>query len=163
MRHTQTQRNHLVRLAQYLDRNAKLVKYAEVRPMSTARLTESQLRCRFAAGSTITCDCSESITMMFRMAGLSDPNGLHYDGEGYTGTMLEHLPHFTNWEEVHAGTLIVFGDPPGHHVVMVVEPNGVNPTVYSHGSYSDKAIWSLDTERGYQSGLPITLLAIADL
>jgi hypothetical protein len=160
---TQTQRNHLVRLADLLNQHAALVKYAEVRPMSTARLTETQLRCRFASGQTITCDCSEAVTLMFRLAGLKDPNGLGYDGEGYTGTMLRHLPHFSDWTEVHEGTLIVFGDYPGNHVVMVVKPNGENPMVYSHGSYSDHAIWDLNTERGYQGAVPITLLSIADL
>ena len=160
---TQTQRGHLVRLANLLDEHANLVKYAEVRPMSTARLTETQLRCRFTVGNTITCDCSESVTLMFRLAGLNDPNGLGYDGEGYTGTMLHHLPHFTDWQEVHEGTLIVFGEYPGTHVVMVTAPNGENPLVYSHGSYSDHAIWDLNTERRYHLGEPLTLLAIADL
>lgn len=160
---TQTQRNHMVRLARLLDKHASLVRYAEVRPMSTRHLTESQLDYRLTAGQAITMDCSESVTLICRLAGLRDPNGLGYDGEGYTGTMLTHLPHFTDWSEVHEGTLIVFGEYPGRHVVMVVTPNGENSSVYSHGSYSDHAIWSLETERGYHAGEPITLLAIADL
>lgn len=160
---TDTQRRHMVRLAELLDQNARLVNYAEVRPMSTAHLTESQLRQRFEAGERITCDCSESVTLICRLAGLRDPNGLRYDGEGYTGTMLSHLEHFDDWTKVHEGTLIVFGAYPGEHVVMVTKPNGENPEVYSHGSYSDHAIWSFDTERTYHEGQAVTLLAIADL
>lgn len=160
---TQTQRNQLVNIANMLNHYAPQVLYAEVRPMSTRDLTLSQLRCRFISGGTITCDCSESVTLMFRLAGLKDPNGLNYDGYGYTGDMLDHLPHFTDWEEVHEGTLIVFGAGTGTHVVMVTRPNGQNPMVYSHGSHANSAIWDLDTERTYHPGEPMTLLAIADL
>lgn len=160
---TQTQRNHLVRLARLLNKYAAQVDYAEVRPMSTAHITESQLDCRFRAGGHITCDCSESVTLMFRLAGLKDPNGLNYDGYGYTGTMLDHLPIFTDWAEVHEGTLIVFGPGTGTHVVMVTTPNGDNPDVYSHGSHASSAIWSLSTERTYHPGENVRLLAIADL
>lgn len=160
---TQTQRNHLVRLARLLNKYANHVDYAMVRPMSTQHLTQTQLTNTLEAGHSITCDCSESVTLMFRLAGLRDPNGLRYDGYGYTGTMLEHLEHFTEWDKVHEGTLIVFGAGTGTHVVMVTTPNGENPEVYSHGSHATSAIWSLDTERTYHTGEPLTLLAIADL
>ena len=131
--------------------------------MSTAHLTESQLDCRLRGGGHITCDCSESVTLMFRLAGLRDPNGLGYDGEGYTGTMLTHLPVFTEWGKVHEGTLIVFGPGTGTHVVMAIKPNGDNPLVYSHGSHAASAIWDLNTERTYHPGEEIRLLEIADL
>jgi hypothetical protein len=160
---TATERRHLVRLASFLSAKAELVNWAEVRPMSTAHLTESQLRDRLDAGKTITTDCSETVTLMFRLAGLQDPNGLRYDGYGYTGDMLEHLEHFTDWGKVHPGTLIVFGDYPGVHVVMVTEPAGSDPLVYSHGSHARSAIWSLNTERSYHPNIPFRLLAIADL
>src|SRR5487761_1876494 len=113
---TLTQRNHLVRLASLLNHYAEQVDYAEVRPMSTAHLTESQLDCRLRGGGHITCDCSESVTLMFRLAGLRDPNGLGYDGEGYTGTMLTHLPIFTEGGKVHEGPLIVLGPGTETHV-----------------------------------------------
>lgn len=115
---TQTQRNHMVRLCEMLNHYAPEVDYAEVRPMSTARITETQLDTRLRSGGHITMDCSESATLICRLAGLRDPNGLGYDGYGYTGSMLTHLPHFTDWDEVHEGTLIVFGAFPGVHVVL---------------------------------------------
>lgn len=160
---TQTQRNHLVRLAQLLNKYAPDVDYAEVRPMRTRYLTQSKLTTDLEHTVPVTMDCSESVTLMFRLASLGDPNGLRYDGYGYTGTMLTHLPHFTEWEKVHEGTLIVFGDAPGVHVVMVTAPGGDNPEVYSHGSHANHAIWDLATERTYHEGQPLTLLEIADL
>lgn len=160
---TQTQRNHMVRLAQLLNRYAPDVGYAEVRPMRTRHLTQSRLTIDLQHGVPVTMDCSESVTLICRLAGLKDPNGLAYDGYGYTGTMLEHLPHFTDYHELHKGSLIVYGAGTGTHVVMVVAPNDHNPEVYSHGSHANHAIWSLETEDIYHPGEPRTLLAIEDL
>lgn len=160
---TQEQRNHLVRLARFLNVYAEQVDYAEVRPMVTRDLTEPRLETQLRRGGRITCDCSEAVTMMFRMAGLRDPNGLGYDGYGYTGTMLEHLPHFSDYGKLHQGSLIVFGAGTGTHVVMVTRPDGDNPHVYSHGSHARSAIWSLSLERTYHPGEPLTLLAIEGL
>lgn len=160
---TQTQRNHLVRLAQLLNKYSPDVDYAQVRPMRTRYLTQSQLTTDLEHNVPVTMDCSESVTLMFRLASLADPNGLKYDGEGWTGTMLAHLPHFTEWEKVHEGTLIVFGAYPGEHVVMVTRPNGDDPDVYSHGSHANHAIWSFKTEQTYHEGQQVTLLAIEDL
>lgn len=160
---TQTQRNHLVRLAQLLNHYAPDVDYAQVRPMRTRGLTQSRLTTDLQHSIPVTMDCSESVTLMFRLAGLQDPNGLQYDGYGYTGTMLDHLPHFTDYGELHKGSLIVYGGGTGEHVVMVTAPNGANPDVYSHGSHAPHAIWSLETENQYHPGQPRTLLAIEDL
>lgn len=160
---TQTQRNHMVRLAQLLNKYAPDVDYAEVRPMRTRGLTQSRLTIDLEHNVPVTMDCSESITLICRLAGLKDPNGLRYDGYGYTGTMLDHLPHFSDYHELHKGSLIVYGDGTGTHVVMVTTPNDEDPEVYSHGSHSAHAIWSLSTENTYHPGEPRTLLAIEDL
>lgn len=160
---TERQRDKMVWIAQYLNAHAELCHYAEIRPMTTRGLTLGSMEEAFKRGVHITMDCSESVTLICRLAGLQDPNGEGYDGYGYTGTMLAHLKHFTDWNEVHKGTLIVFGAGTGTHVVMVVQPNGENPLVYSHGSYASHAIWDLNTERTYHEGEPLTLLAIEDL
>jgi hypothetical protein len=160
---TQTQRNHMVRLAQLLNKYAPDVDYAQVRPMRTRTLTQSRLTTDLEHVIPVTMDCSESCTLISRLAGLRDPNGLQYDGEGYTGDMLSHLPHFTDANELHMGTFIVFGAFPGEHVVMVTTPATDNPEVYSHGSHANHAIWDLATERSYHVGQPLTFLAIEDL
>ena len=33
-------------------------------------------------------DCSSAVTTIFEAAGFGDPNGRHYDGQGYTGTLV---------------------------------------------------------------------------
>lgn len=160
---TELQRDHAIGLCYVLNQYALDVDYEQVRPMQTRNLTEPELYRDLEAGKPVTMDCSESCTLIARLAGWRDPNGLLYDGYGYTGTMLSHLPHFTNWSEVHKGTLIVFGSYPGTHVVMCVEPNGDNPLVYSHGSHVNHAIWSFKTEVTYHPDQPITLLAVEGL
>lgn len=153
----------MVRLAQLLNSYSNDVDYAQIRPMRTRFLTQSRLTIDLQHSIPVTMDCSESVTLICRLAGLRDPNGLNYDGYGYTGDMLVHLPHFTDYDKLHKGSLIVYGDGTGTHVVMVTTPNGNNPEVYSHGSHAKHAIWSLDTENQYHIGEPRTLLAIEDL
>lgn len=160
---TGPQRQRAKTIAQLLNRYAWQCLYAQVRPMQTRSLTLKSLTSLLENGKDIEMDCSEAVTLIFRLAGFQDPNGLGYNGQGYTGTMLQHLPHFTDWAQVHVGTLIVFGAGTGTHVVMVVKPNGQNPLVYSHGSHARGAIWDLNTERQYHQGEPITLLAVAGL
>lgn len=160
---TAWQRQRAKMIANLLNLYAWSVLYAEVRPMQTRSLTMAALRKLLKLGHTITMDCSEAVTLIFRLAGFADPNGLHYSGDGNTGTMLAHLRHFTDWGEAHTGTLIVFGAGTGDHVVMVIKPNGNNPTVYTHGMHARSAIWTLNEERAYHVGQPETLLAVDNL
>lgn len=160
---TELQRDHAIGLCKVLNQYAINAPYVELRPMQTRYLTEPELIERLKNGTMPGFDCSESCTLVPRLSGWKDPNGLRFDGYGWTGTMLSHLPHFTDWNEVHKGTLIVFGSYPGTHVVMCIEPNGDNPLVYSHGSHAAHAIWDMNTERQYHTGEPITLLAVEGL
>lgn len=98
-----------------------------------------------------TTDCSGFVTIMAKWSGAPDPNGLGYNGQGYTGTLLQHLPHITKQESL-PGDLVVFGPPPGDHVVALVEPGTVaDPLVVSHGQESDPCRVPLSVE---QQGRP---------
>jgi peptidoglycan hydrolase-like protein with peptidoglycan-binding domain len=84
-----------------------------------------------------TTDCSGFVTIMAKWSGAPDPNGLGYNGQGYTGTLLDHLPHITKAESL-PGDLVVLGPPPGNHVVTLVEAGTVaDPLVVSHGREAD--------------------------
>ena len=84
-----------------------------------------------------TTDCSGFVTIMAKWSGASDPNGLGYNGQGYTGTLLDHLPHITKQESL-PGDLVVLGPAPGHHVVVLVQAGTVaDPLVVSHGQEAD--------------------------
>lgn len=158
---TDDQRKHLHAAMLFLLAHEKQIHYAQVRPMRTAHLYEQQCADLFAAGHGITMDCSESVTLLCRWAGLQDPNGLGYNGSGYTGTLLGHLPHYDDPKDADVGALVVFGPYPGHHVCMVLEP-GSDPLLFSHGSENDPRKVRLSVERQYQPA-GVTFLSIGHL
>jgi hypothetical protein len=126
--------------------------YAEVRPIP---------RLPARTSSSITTDCSGFVTMMAEWSEMPDPNGLNYNGTGYTGTMLSHLPHIP-FDETWRGDLCVFGGGTGTHVV-VLAIGGVreaDPMVYSHGFQGGPIALRLSQEKRYHSGEPTTFLRI---
>lgn len=91
---------------------------------------------RFAALHTprtlpLYTDCSAFATLCYAWAGAPDPNGLDYNGTGYTGTLLLNLERI-NQADLQPGDLVVFGPRGGDHVVIVIEA-GADPLTVSHG------------------------------
>lgn len=92
-------------------------------------------------------DCSGFVTLCHRWAGAPDPNGRKFDGQGYTGTILQACRQIA-LNVVQPGDLVVWGAPPGHHVALVLEA-GPDPLLVSHGSergpyavrFSEAATW----------------------
>jgi hypothetical protein len=158
---TAAQRTHLHALMQYTYAKRALIHYAQQRPMDCVKLTEAQLRTWFNAGRSISLDCSEGVTCLCKWAGLRDPNGLHYNGQGYTGTLLAHLPHYRDPRKAKVGALCVFGPDDGDHVAMVMEP-GHDPLMWSHGSERGPIKVRFSVEYGYHRP-PATFLSIAGL
>ncbi|MEU1162149.1 hypothetical protein ABZ372_16025 [Streptomyces sp. NPDC005921] len=67
-----------------------------------------------------TTDCSGFATLMAKWSGAGDPNGSGFDGQGFTGTMLDHCEHITA-AETQPGDFVVFGPGGGEHVVILIE------------------------------------------
>lgn len=158
------QRQRLVEYAQTLVDHASHIHYAEIRPMrSLAEHTWASVLALFKQGGYLTMDCSESVTSLFRWAGLRDPNGLGYNGEGFTGTLLGHLKHYAQTADANPGALGVFGKAPGTHVVMLMERAGDNPWVFSHGQEAGPFRIQLSQEKAAHAGEPFTWLDISGL
>lgn len=100
-------------------------------------------------------DCSGYVTVSAQVSGCPDPNGRHFDGQGYTGTLLDHCAHVP-FTAVRPGDLIVYGNHPGHHVVAVtalVRDNLGRVTdfmVVSHGQEKGPATILHSVEQQYQ-------------
>jgi cell wall-associated NlpC family hydrolase len=94
------------------------IHYGTVRPMPLARTLP------------LTTDCSGFVTLCYHLAGAPDPNGLGYNGQGWTGTLLRHLEETA---QPQAGDVVVWGAYPGRHCAIVLEP-GEDPLLASHGS-----------------------------
>jgi hypothetical protein len=159
---TTNQREHMARLMDLLVLDKPEVHYREIRPMPTCHIkTEAQLRSALQQPNGITMDCSESVTLICKLAGLHDPNGRGYNCTGDTGTMLDHLNHYADPRVALVGALVVFGPGRGEHVCMVRTP-GRNPTLFSHGQERGPFFISLSEERKFHNP-PVTFLSIAKL
>jgi hypothetical protein len=75
-------------------------------------------------------DCSAFVTFCYKHAGAADPNGLNYNGQGYTGTLLSHGRQIAR-SEVQPGDIIIYGNPTVHTAV-IIEP-GDDPLTISMG------------------------------
>lgn len=156
------QRTKLVDLANWLIGKAPQIHYEASRPMQTRHLTHAQAAEIFAKGRTISMDCSESVTLLYRWVGLHDPNGLGYDGAGNSGDMWRHLPHYENPGNAHPGALVTYGPGGDEHVCMVIQ-HGANPLLFSHGSEIGPLRISLSNETAAHQGQPRTFLDVAKL
>jgi len=94
-------------------------------------------------------DCSAFVTVCYNWAGAPDPNHLHYDGYGYTGTLLsagEHLALFrvngrgVRVEEVEPGDVVVLGPGVGVHTALIVSKGEGDPICISMGKPGDPEI-----------------------
>lgn len=130
------------------------VHYAQVRPMRNVHLAKPVY--------PMTMDCSEAVTCLCKWAGLKDPNGFGYNGKGYTGTLLDHLPHYFDPANANVGALVVFGPGTGEHVAMVLEPDHRNPLLFSHGFEGGPLLIRLHDEAQLHHP-PVTFLSIAGL
>jgi hypothetical protein len=114
--------------ARYLYRNRARMGYAEVRPMLSFHTPAHTV----PAHPT---DCSESLSMVARIAGAPTP--YVKDNFGFTGTMLATLPHIS-FSQTRRGDFAVYVAPErpgGDHVVMLMQGgrHRHNPVVWSHG------------------------------
>lgn len=83
-------------------------------------------------------DCSSFATWCYWVAGAPDPNGLHYNGYGYTGTQIRNGRKVVN---PSPGDLAFYGygfNGAPKHVTIYIGPN----RIVSHGSESGPQIRS---------------------
>ncbi len=139
------------------------VHYSQVRPMVSRTIhTDRQLAAALRRPRGLTLDCSESVTLICHLAGLRDPNGLHYNGTGYTGTLLDFLPHYSEIKDARTGALWCVGAGTGEHVGMVRHA-GADPVIFSHGTEADPTYYPLSVLEAAFPGQPWTFLSIAKL
>ena len=82
-------------------------------------------------------DCSAAVTLWYWAAGAQDPNGLNYDGQGYTGDLLQNGVKIA-LGQLQPGDVIVYGGGTGVHAVLVVDTtNKKNPLTVSMGQNGD--------------------------
>jgi hypothetical protein len=102
----------------------------------------------------VTIDCSATATFLCWLSGFQDPNGLHYNHQGYTGTLLSHEQHIALFaknakgiqiEQVVPGDLVVYGPGTGTHVATIVEVHGRDILTVSMGQNGDPSYCWVNT------------------
>ncbi|HET7571066.1 MAG TPA: hypothetical protein VFJ77_00180 [Gaiellaceae bacterium] len=132
-------RRRIVANARWGIRNEPRIHYRELRPIDGLHERRKL---------PLETDCSGFVTLCYAWAGAPDPNGLDYDGAGWTGTLLEHMRPLA-LADAQPGDLVVWGDPPGHHVALVLEP-GDDPLLCSHGQERGPLAIRFSVESAYQ-------------
>jgi cell wall-associated NlpC family hydrolase len=128
-----TVREKIVAAARWGIAHEPQIHYGALRPMPLTRALP------------LTTDCSGFVTLCYHLAGAPDPNGLGYNGQGWTGTLLRHLQETG---EPQPGDVVVWGAYPGRHCALLLEP-GEDPLLASHGSdrgpiairFSEECTW----------------------
>ena len=107
-------------------KNTSSIHYAQTRPMPLTAAKAHKL--------PLSTDCSGSVTCIYYTIGAPDPNGLNYNGQGYTGTL------FSNGEEeplssLEPGDMIVCaqGDSTEHVYMVMSVLSGGDYELFSHG------------------------------
>ncbi len=166
---TQADRKRLHGIMEVLIKHAAQLDYPlhDVRgklDAATFALTWTQAQAHLAAGRRLMFDCSGCITCIYKWAGLKDPNGLAYKHEGYTGTMLAHLPHYANAKRARMGAIVIFGPATGTHGALVFEPDakGGDPLLFSHGIRGGTGPVRLHREQRFHPP-PVTWLDVSGL
>lgn len=118
-------RPQIVTWAKWCVAHKDIFDYREIRPMP------------LTTKARIENDCSGTFTLCYYLAGAPDPNGLGYDGEGYTGTLVDHGQQIMQSQLEPGDAVIYFEDGVSVHVAMIIEPSSL--TTMSHGQQSEPA------------------------
>jgi cell wall-associated NlpC family hydrolase len=79
-------------------------------------------------------DCSSGVTWLYYQAGAPDPNGLFYNGYGFTGSLVAHGQRIA-LSDAEPGDLVFYGPGPNRsHVACVLAGRGASARCFSHGS-----------------------------
>ena len=146
------------------------IHYKELRPMRTKRIIGiGELVAALDAPGGVAMDCSESVTLLLKLAGCGDPSGFGFNGAGDTQTMLDNqrLSHYTIPARADIGALLVLGpsgDLSEQHVCMVRRP-GPNPLLFSHGGpdFNDPPHYVRLSDEAAAHKPPATFLNVASL
>jgi hypothetical protein len=120
-------RQRMVDIARFAIAQSKRIHYSQDHRMAWERASR-KLRPPIAANALpldVFEDCSSSISGIAALAGAPDPNGSGFDGEGFTGTMLDHCTRLGAGAPPAAllpADIAVYGKDNGTHAIMVLDP-----------------------------------------
>lgn len=138
-----TKRDLVVRFGRWGIVHNGQIHYAEVRPIPRVLPGEYPKL-------PLTTDCSGFVTMAYQYADCPDPNGLNYNGQGFTGTLLQHGKKV---QKPRPGDIVIYGGGTGNHAALVIAVNGTTMSkiiTASHGNESGPYEISVADEAKFQ-------------
>jgi len=151
-RHEQARRAEVVAEFRWLIAHEPQINYERLRPVPLG------VPRRTIPAGGITTDCSGAVILACKWAGVPDPSGQNYSGEGFTGSFVSHLTHITR-PMVQPGDVIVLGPGTGEHACLVLAKKGTDLEVGSHGGTRGPLSIMLSVEAGYHQP-PVTFLRL---
>ena len=130
----------------------------------TFAMTWTQAQAHLKSGGHLMFDCSGAIECIMKWGKVKDPSGYGFRVQGYTGSMLAHLPHYDNGKRARVGAIVIFGPATGEHGAMVLEADRVNgdPLLFSHGFRGATGPIRLHREARFHDP-PVTFLDVSGL
>jgi hypothetical protein len=160
---TEKHRQSAVKRAQFLINYAGQIGYEYGGGLTGGWMDQSEagMKIRFDAGEIWEPDCRAAVLWICKWSGWRSPTGIKWAGS--SGEMWEHLPHLTGVQEAQVGTLVTYGAGGDDHVCMVMQPDGDDPWLFSHGSAAGPLHIRLSEESAAHDGQPVTFLAVSAL
>lgn len=158
-------RRRLASLMDFLVAHEPQVHYPanDVRVMQIHTISAMSTLEQLVRASKLTVDCSQTVQLVFHVAGWKDPCGLGYRVDGYTGSMLDRLGRHAYHapENANVGALFVFGPGTGDHVAVCRHP-GKDPVLFSHGQERGP-LWVRLSAEAAAHRPPVRILPIVSL
>ncbi len=131
---------------------------------ATFAMTWAQAEKRLQNGGRLMFDCTGAISCVYKWAGLKDPSGFGFKVEGWTGSMLNHLKHYSSGKRARVGAIVIFGPASGEHGALVLEADSKNgdPLLFSHGFRGATGPIRLHREQRFHDP-PVTFLDVSAL
>lgn len=117
--------NLIGRWALWAIKNKHKFHYAQIRPVS------------YELSDSMTMDCSTFVSWCYKQAGAGDPHGpqFHYNGKGYTGTLIANGKRISK-VMARPGDVVIYGAGTGEHAALVIQ-RGLDPVTASMGQEGD--------------------------
>ncbi len=130
----------------------------------TFAMTWTEAQAHLKAGKRLMFDCSGAIECIFKWGKVKDPSGYSFKVQGYTGSMLAHLPHYADGKRARVGAIVIFGPATGEHGAVVLEADkaGGDPLLFSHGFRGATGPIKLHREARFHDP-PVTFLDVSGL
>ena len=153
------QRQEVVKQAHWVLDHGSGWHYEEIRPVPLANIKAGRL--------PVNTDCSGSCIGIYYRAGIArDPSGYGYSGYGNTDSLSHACEHLGSYSSCEPGDMVVVTNRADHgtvHVYLVLERQGSDLKVFSHGGPGAPKTEMLSAVHSYWYGKGYVFIGLRSL